>query len=283
MFTLTCSATAQPTAIVQTVQSLRKIKADAMDDPLPTAVRPLLTQLKRQLRELISDTLSAPQTRRLTPSQVRANVLAQLASMGVRVPPPETEGRDSNAFDTSYVYGDIHQITVNRPVGHPDLLAVTTTIGICCGEDSSLYLFKRRGRRWQVVLRQEANGYAEINGAQARFKYALAPSDKHGNFVVVTANVNPWCTSNWQQLRYRAMRIGRSANQPRLILKRDAIIYLGINPPVYRLKVRAQRFSLKFYGEADRRAIENGATTRRVILHYTVDGNRIRPARITKR
>ncbi len=274
--TLQTCASAQPAAVAQTVKSLRVIKADAFDNPLPAAVRPLLTQLKQQLRELISDTLNVPQARRLTPSQVRANVLTQLVSAGVRVPPPEPAGGDNNSFDTSYVYGNIHQITVQRPAGHPDFIAVTTTIGVCCGQDTSLYLFKKLGAHWRLVLAQETNNYKEVSGAQGRFEYALSAPDERGDFFVVTANVNPWCTSNWQSLRYCVMHIGRIADQPRTLLKRDAIIYLGIDPPVYRLKVAGPRFSLKFYGEADRKAIENGATTRRMVLRYAVDGDRVK-------
>ena len=277
-FAVVSSAAAQPAAIAQTVKSLREIKADAMDNQLPTAVRPLLTQLKQQLRELISDTLNTQRMWHQTSLQIRANILAELAQVGVQVPPEES-GALSDSFDTTYTYGDINEITIKRPAGHVALLAVTTTIGICCGQDTSFYLFKRRHARWRLVLVQEANGYADISGAHNWFEYALAPPDKRGNFFVVTANVNPWCTSNWQGLRYQVMRLGRNAEVPHILLRGKSIIYLGVDPPVYRLKVQANRFSLRFDGEASRKAIWAGATTQRKVLRYAIDGNRVRRVR----
>lgn len=280
---LASSAIAQPAAVAQTVKSLREIKADAMDVQLPVAVRPLLRQLKQQLRELISATLNAQGMRHQTPLQIRANVLAQLAQVGVQVPPPEESGASSNSFDTSYVYGDIHQITIQRPAKHLDLLAVTTTIGICCGQDTSFYLFKKNGKQWQLILAQEANGYADISGAHERFEYALAPPDRRGNFFIVTANVNPWCTSAWQSLRYQVMRVSRDADTPQILLNQKSTIYLGVGPPDYRLRVQAKGFSLTFYGEASPKAISDGEITQRKVLHYAVDGNRVRQANGTKR
>lgn len=276
---LASSTIAQPAAIAQTVKSLREIKAEAMDVQLPVAVRPLLRQLKQQLRELISATLNAPRMQRQTPWQMRANVLTQLAQIGIQVPPPEKSGASSNSFDTSYVYGDIHQITIQRHAEHPDLLAVTTTIGICCGQDTSFYVFKKQGKQWQLVFAQEANDYADISGAHDRFEYALSPPDERGNFFIVTANVNPWCTSNWQSLRYQVMRVAHKAERPRILLNHNSTIYLGMGPPDYRLKVQANGFSLTFYGEASRQAVVEGKTTQKEIFRYAFDGNRARRVR----
>jgi hypothetical protein len=268
-------AAVQSGSIAQTVTSLRAIKADVFT-PLPAAARPLLTRLKHQLRDLILTTLNAPGAQQQTSLRLRASILTRLKRAGVQIEEPQDEIIDNGSLEQEYVYGDIHQVAVFRPAQHPDLIAVTTTIGICCGEDTSLYLFKKQGARWWLALAQEANNYAEISGAQAWFQYALSPPDRHGNFFVVTANVNPWCTSNWQGLRYQVMRLGRSAEQPRIILKREAIIYLGVDPPVYRLKVAANRFSLKFYTEADYKNLSRGSTTQRAVLRYAVDGDQVK-------
>src|SRR5262249_7368468 len=148
-----------------------------------------------------------------------------------------------------YVYGDVYDIRIQQPEAHPDLLAVTTTIGVCCGDDTSFYLFKRENAEWRLVLAQEANDYDEIDGAQGRFTLAISPPDKQGKFFVVTANVNPWCTSNWQSLRYQVLRIGQSAYEPQILLSEKGTIYLAVDNPVYELKVQRNRFFLKFYGD----------------------------------
>jgi hypothetical protein len=275
-------AVAQADSIAQTVTSLRAIKADVYK-PLPAAARPLLTHLKHQLRDLILLTLNAQGMRQPSSSHLRASILAQLKRAGVQIEDAEEAIINNNGLKQEYVYGDIYEITILRPARHPDLIAATTTIGICCGQDTSLYLFKKQDAKWRLALTQETNDYEEISGAQAWFQYALSPPDARGDFFLVTANVNPWCTSNWQSLRYQVMRLGPGAEQPRVILKREATIYLGVAPPIYRLKVEARRFSLKFYTEASPKAIERGLTSQRAVLWYSVAGDRVRRIPATAR
>ncbi|HZS06788.1 MAG TPA: hypothetical protein VFD58_18275 [Blastocatellia bacterium] len=272
---LTTPAPAQEPSIAQTVGSLREIKtSDA--DPLPAAAIPLLRRLKHQLRDLVSAKLNAQNEGQPTPAQSEAGIQAALKKIGVAVEEPKEVVVDEKYEDRDYVYGDIYGVEIRRPAGHHDLLAATITVGVCCGEDTSLYLFRKQGRAWKLILADESDGYTEVSGAQGRFRYVISAPDRRGDFFVVTANVNPWCTSNWQGLRYKVSRPGPQPDRPEVILRGEKIIYLGVDDPVYELNLAAHTFTLKFMTEATRRELSEGQTSHRLILKYLVAGNRVK-------
>lgn len=233
-------------SIKQTVDKLRRFKSDVMNPNIPVAAKPLLTLLKHQLRDLITGTLNARSNSQQNPQGLRANIINELKSDGVTVEEPKDEVVDENYLETDYVYGDIYDIAIERPATHPDLIVGMTTVGVCCGKDTSFYIFKNNGTQWELVLAQEANDYDEISDAHGRFQYAISPPDNRNDFFVVTANVNPWCTSNWQQIRYEVLRLGRSADKPERVLSGKDTIYLGVDPPEYQLSTSTQGFSLSF-------------------------------------
>ena len=260
-------------AVAQTVRSLRRISTDFLHyDDVPVAARPLLTCLKHQLRDLISSTINAESNGSDTPQQLRTLILTQLRNDGVTMTAeePEEDVADENNLDPPYVYGDIFDISIEQPGGHPELLVATTTIGVCCGADTSLYLFKKSGDGWKLTLAQEAGEYEDVSGAHGSFQYEISKPDGNGNFFVATANVNPWCTSNWQSLRYSVMRVGPSAYQPRVLLNASDTIYLGVDQP-YNLDVKGNSFSLDFEGESK----NPDELNRRHFLKYRVSLNHV--------
>lgn len=236
-------------SIKQTVSKLREIKSGEMNPDIPVAAKPLLTLLKHQLRELISDTINARSNPQQNPKRLRANIIHKLKSDGITVEEPKEPTDDDDTVEAEYAYGDIYNIAIERPAKHADLLVATTTLGVCCGEDTSFYIFKNNGGRWEIALAQEANDYDEITEAHGRFQYAISPPDNSNNFFVVTANVNPWCTSNWQQIRYVVLRVGSGAYEYKTILSEEDTIYLGNERP-QRIAVRADGFTLSFDGES---------------------------------
>jgi hypothetical protein len=258
-------------SIADTVESLRRIKTDQFDTNIPPAAKPLLTLLKSQLSEVIGDTLNSENLLRDTPQHVQTAILSRLKDAGVTVRKWEDVAYSENYFQEPYVYGDIYGITVEQPAGHPELRVATTTLGISCGEDTSLYVFKYDGSRWQFVLAQESNDYDKVSGAQGLFQYAVSPKKTKGDdFFVVTANVNPWCSSNWQSLRYKVLRPDIEAYQPRTILSAEDTIYLGGGDPPYKLNVKDDGFKLEFPGEGNPDEVTRGR-----VLGYTVKGNQV--------
>src|SRR6266404_5219779 len=127
--------------ITETVGSLRRIHTDAMDTDIPVAAKPLLTTLKHQLRDLIANRLRF-EKRQVSTQQLQARAIVDLSNLDLINNEEGCVIVDANYVDRGYDYGDIESITVTRPHYDFDVIAVTTTVGICCGEDTSLYLFK---------------------------------------------------------------------------------------------------------------------------------------------
>jgi hypothetical protein len=253
----------QPDSISSTVRSLQQVNGEAVyDSKIPPDVRALLTRLKHQLRDLVGRTLDAS-VNATTPARVaQASMLAALRREGV--PPPRPN-------DDVHTFGSVISINITRPSAHPDIIAATTTISVHCGTDSSLYLFRREGTLWRLVLADEANGYEQVNGAQGSFDFRVSPPDARGDFFVVAADVNPWCTSAWQSMRYRVLRVGREAYSPRVVLKGDDSIYLGGPLEGFRLGATAREFTLRFDAS---QALDPGILVRPHVLKFEVEGER---------
>ena len=252
-----------PDSISSTVRALRQVDgAAAYDSKIPTDVRALLTKLKHQLRDLVQKSLDADADARTPASVSNAKVLAALRREGVSTGGPK---------DDVHTFGSVVSVNVTRPRGHANLVAATTTVSVHCGSDTSLYLFRREGARWRLVLADEANGYEQVNGARERFDFRVSPPDARGGFFVVAADVNPWCTSNWQMMHYRLMRVGADAYGPRVVLKGEEVIYLGTELEGFRLTADADTFTLRFDSN---QSLDPGRLIRPHVLKFEVEGER---------
>lgn len=78
-------------------------------------------------------------------------------------------------------------------------VAVQTSIGIPCGSDTSLYLF--RGAR--LIAAAEGRPLRAIADGQQLLQFALAPP------YLAVGTVNAACVSNWQTLRVRVLDLDR--------------------------------------------------------------------------
>ena len=214
--------------VARTVKALKKIKTDSGETTVPPAARPLLTTLKHQLRDLIAKTLNSGvnQSECLTALPEFKAIHSELRKQGITpVKPEKTIGGEKHA-ESRYTYGDFN-VGFGIFVSHPDLKIATTTLGVCCGTDTSLYLFKRNGQQWDLIAAQEANDYKEVSGAQGSFQYHVSKPSGTGQFFVVTKNVSPWCTSNWQRIRYSVFRVGPSPYQPEILLQQEDTVFIG--------------------------------------------------------
>lgn len=248
-------------SVASTVRALREVNGEsAYDSEIPPEVRALLTKLKRQLREQIQKTLDADAGAPTPAGVLNAKVLAALKREGVSIGPPA---------DDVHTFGSVVSVNIHRPSGHKELIAATTEVSVHCGSDSSLYLFRRDGAGWRLVLADESNGYEQVNGARERFDFRVSPPDARGDFLVVAADVNPWCTSNWQMMRYRVLRVGDEAYRPRVVLKGDHSLFLGTELEGFRLDADADTFTLRFDSYQH---LDPGRLVRSHVLKFRIDG-----------
>jgi hypothetical protein len=227
---------------------------------VPPAARALMTAWKEQIRDFVGRELNAGPYRSVTAGRIRDHLKAALAQEGVpvsREPSPGTEGP----------YGWIGDLEVQRPAGHERLLAVTVTQDISCGNDASLYLFQWEEKGWRLAFALESNGYEQVNGGLGAFQFGVSPPDKRGDFFVVAASINPWCSSSWQAIRYRAYRLGGDPLSPVPFFDEAE----GIHEWDYNLTVEADRFRLTFPGSQN---LDTSILVRDYIRAYRVTGTR---------
>ncbi len=110
-----------------------------------------------------------------------------------------------------------------------------------------------------------------MSGARERFDFRVSRPDARGDFFVVAADVNPWCTSNWQMMRYRVMRVSGEPYSPRVVLRGEEGIYLGTDLEGFRLEANANTFTLRFDASQD---LDPGLLIRAHVLKFEVEGDR---------
>ncbi len=259
------------TSIADTVKTLGKIKVESYDTNFPSQAKPLFIILKHHLRDFITSKLNSDSSKLQNPSIVQTEVISELEREGIKIGNPWLDNT-VDLDDKYYTYGSIYEIRIEHPKNHPELIVATTSLGVCCGEDTSFYLFKKEDSKWQLILEQEAKDYDYVDGAHGSFSYAISPTNKVKDFFVVTANVNPWCTSNWQSIRYTVMREGAWSSHPEIILNGSETIYLGDGDPAYKLDVKSDSFSLKFTGSASSEEIYDGIICRPHTIKFRIKG-----------
>lgn len=110
------------------------------------------------------------------------------------------------------------------PVGYLDpvrlirpgqFLGVITSLGIECGSDDSLYLYRHSAAGWERVLESETNNYSQGQYfPQSIADVRVANTRRDPNpFTVMTLGYEAWCSSNWHAVFYRVWRIYGQAYQ----------------------------------------------------------------------
>lgn len=258
-------------SLAATVMKLKQIRVKDLDTDVPMAAKPLLTKLKQELSVLIQDTLNKQALRGTNPEELRTQIVSRLKSIGVAVAEPQTVSDSGPADTADHPFGDLLGVTLETPDGFPDLLVATTTVSIPCGEDSSLYVFNKHSGGWELLIEQEINDYDSISDAQGSLGYAVGPADHSRPFFVVVATINPWCTSNWQGIRYTVMRAGKTADQPAILFSTTDTVYLG-GDEKYRITVTPDGFTMKFDSSAPDNSDEISAMKQ---VKYKVSGNKV--------
>src|SRR4029079_3097284 len=116
---------------------------------------------------------------------------------------------------------------------HGNLVIAAIRIGIKCGSDTSLHVFKHRpdpGGWWSPFATLASPSSSSIGDAWGMLDYA-AEADGRGGFLLAVADVNPWYSSSWQALRYRVYRSTRLGLRAVFADRRS--IYIAVDDRVF--------------------------------------------------
>jgi hypothetical protein len=253
----------QARQVVQTIEELRAVGLPNFEDPQngpPARVPGLLRKLNQQLRELIVASLS---DRKRRPVVSEDSIFDELRAAGWN----EIPRHKWNA------YGEISQISFDWKTGYdPAVLIVSTQLWIPCGADpdSAIYVFRAKENEWEMAISAEADFDAADGPEESGLQYELAPPDSNGEWFLVIARTPPTCRSSPGTLRYKVLRPGPSADQPRILLDRREPSDQRFEPR-FRLQAETDWFSVTT-GRERKLDREPGV----LISRYEVHGDTIR-------
>jgi hypothetical protein len=111
-------------------------------------------------------------------------------------------------------------------------LILQTGVGIECGFDESAYLYSWTDEGWRRVWQNEQNTYTEKEYKPQHIEAVLvSPYNRANDYVLLTLGLQPWCSSNWHDVYYRAFRLGPDASSAPLI-EGEEYAYLGVDRPI---------------------------------------------------
>lgn len=168
-------------------------------------------------------------------------------------------------------HGNLLTYEVSRIEAHPDMLAVVATLGIKCGSDSMLMLYRRSAAGWSETMVRRSEPYSEVKGGWQDLRFAVSPPDAQGNWFVATVSTTPWCTSAWQGMPYALARPGPSPDRPAVFFRGKNTIYLG-NESDLLLKAERDSFEIRHDGSS----LDPDILIRRHVRRYAVAGGSVR-------
>jgi hypothetical protein len=218
----------------------------------------LLTDLKHELRDVLSDAVASQRGAGADPKGMSANLLKELRRGGVEVKPQ----------DCHQAYGCIVQLGFQQPSGFPDLLVATTIVTAYCARDASLYLFERKGPGYELALSLESDGYAETTVAQNQLRYAVLSPGESSRWSAVTTYVEAACASSsvWRTIRLRVLRPSGIPDQPEVQLSEMDEAKLP-DENGYSLRAGGDTFTLTYNGPM---ILDSGIDFRKHVSKYRI-------------
>lgn len=251
--------------VADAARALRSVDVEEDSTDVPPAVRSGLRALKASFGTYVSSVVrSVPENP--DPKRITAALLEGLAGQGVVLWPNHWE-----APANGRPYGDVASLGVQRPLGEPDLLAVTASFAIPCGSDGVLWLFERRDGRWRLVLTTAAHGYESVSEAKGFFRAAVS-RDEAGRPLVLTGEVSPWCTSNWQNLRVGVQRPGVDPEHPVRLLSVERSIFMGNRDEPFALTLARNAFRVELESS---QSLDGGRHARPHLIVGRISGDRV--------
>lgn len=164
--------------------------------------------------------------------------------------------------------GFLDEVKIRRSSG---LLILQTAIGIQCGFDESAYLYSWSDEGWRRVWQTEQNTYTkEQYKPQTIHAVRISPYSAVNDYIVLTLGTEPWCSSAWHSVYYRAFRLGPDSGAAPLV-DGNELAFLGDDPPIQGSVTRNDvlvEFAI--------RSIDSGVHNRRAVRHYKIAASPVR-------
>jgi hypothetical protein len=216
---------------------------------------------------LITDTLTVPSRHGIASEK---EIFAQLRAAGWEEIP-------SNKWNA---YGEINRIVFSGSAEEPGVLVVSTQLWLPCGSadpDTAIYVFHGSVRDWKLVLSTDAD-FMPSGDNGVGMQYRISPPDAKGGWYLAIAQTPPACGPVPADLRYKILRPGPSAAEPRILMNHREPLNTKFSPP-FRLETEDDWFAVT-RGKQRKLDGEPGVS----ITRYQITGDqivRIQPLALT--
>ncbi|HYI39843.1 MAG TPA: hypothetical protein VE053_05950 [Allosphingosinicella sp.] len=257
------ASTAAGAALRSARAELTAIALEEDDSLVPPATSRRIERVKDRLRDFVRAEMACAPA-----SPVPEHLAEALAARGDASAGRPRSSRDQVPPDR---HGDLLAYEVSRVASQPDMLAVVARLGIHCGTDSMLMLYRRTAAGWREAMVRRAEPYSEVKGGWGDLRFAVSPKDKRGRWFVATVSITPWCTSAWQGMPYALARPGPAPDRPTVFFRGKNTIYLG-NEADLLVRAEPNAFELRHDGSS----LDPEILIRRHVRRYSVAGESVR-------
>src|SRR5437868_4709223 len=127
------------------------------------------------------------------------------------------------------------------------------------------------GEGWRRVWQNEQTTYTETGyKPQTIHAVLISPYNNTNDYVVLTLGTEPWCSSNWHDVYYRAFRLGPDSGAPALVEGAEWA-YLG-NDRALEGSVARDDVLVEF----TIRSIDAGVHSRPAVRHFRINGGQVK-------
>lgn len=252
---------------------LSEIALEDDDSRVPPAASLRIERVKDRLRDYVrAEMACAPDSP--VPEKLAAALAARGGAFAGAQPSPDGDVAPDR-------HGDVLAYEVSSVDSHPDMMAVVARLGIHCGTDSMLMLYRRTASGWREAMVRRAAPYSEVKGGWGDLRFAVSPKDSRGHWFVATVSITPWCTSAWQGMPYELARPGPAPDRPNVFFRGKNTIYLGDDSDLV-VRSEANAFELRHDGSS----LDPDILVRRHVRRYSIAGEsarRVQPVAETVR
>lgn len=238
-----------------------------MDSSVPVAARSGLLKLKNALSDLAGSVVACASSSVL-PSDIQSKI-EKLANANLSAPTDVSSlTKDEPPTDeTVGSYGDDLQVRVARPANVPAFITVDFSVGIECGDDHLLLVYRWESGAWKLILRWQAKPFDEISGAFGDFfTFGIVNKAGDGNTKprIVVAHGRPWCTSRFSGFDIDLLEPSSNPGSPEILWHAKRGYSRGDFEP--QLKPFDEGFELR----TDAICMDVDAYVRRVVYRYEI-------------
>ncbi len=227
---------------------------------------PELTVAKHQLRDWIESQLpSLKDVNQIKPFSQKINDALKAVNVG-------------GSGDGFGKYGSLGEVEFNTESGR---LIVTTSVGIECQYDNSVYVYERDNSRWQRILESEQNdyspeSYAPQHIADVHVWRSFTAGKADGRVFVMTLGHGWGCASAWHPVYYRVWRITSSGSKLLIDRSEDAYLRAGTFIVGSINQDRGNRnMPVDVLIEFTQRSIDMPVHNREAIRHFLIYGDQV--------